>query len=231
MSIDMSQFHAVFIEESREHLDEIEQLLMQLSIEAPDIEELNSIFRAAHSIKGGSGIFGFEALIAVTHVMESLFDKARQQQFDFTQQVIDQLLVAVDALRSLLASYSHDEEPDWSLVNRIAEQLEALLHEPVESIQVDDGFGFFNEPVAVSKEEGFGFFDEVIADVAEDDGFGFFQEIVLPPEEDGFGFFEALPGPDADNSPRPLTVADTANLTTADANVTASPRTQNAEIS
>lgn len=230
MSIDMSQFHAVFIEESREHLDEIEQLLMQLSIEAPDIEELNSIFRAAHSIKGGSGIFGFEALIAVTHVMESLFDKARQQQFDFTQQVIDQLLVAVDALRSLLASYSHDEEPDWSLVNRIAEQLEALLHEPVESIQVDDGFGFFNEPVAVSKEEGFGFFDEVIADVAEDDGFGFFQEIVLPPEEDGFGFFEALPGPDADNSPRPLTVADTANLTTADANVTASPRTQNAEL-
>ena len=70
MSIDMQQFHAVFFEESQEHLDEMEQLLLELDVENPDAEMLNSIFRAAHSIKGGSGIFGFDALTSVTHIME-----------------------------------------------------------------------------------------------------------------------------------------------------------------
>ena len=61
MSIDIEQFHGVFFDESDEHLDAMEQLLMALDVDAPDAEELNSIFRAAHSIKGGSGIFGFDA--------------------------------------------------------------------------------------------------------------------------------------------------------------------------
>ena len=62
MSIDIAQFHAVFFDESQEHLDDMEQLLMELDVDDPDLEQLNSIFRAAHSIKGGSGIFGFDAL-------------------------------------------------------------------------------------------------------------------------------------------------------------------------
>ena len=60
MSVDMSQFHGVFFEESQEHLVEMEHLLMELDLDEPDPEDLNSIFRAAHSIKGGSGIFGFD---------------------------------------------------------------------------------------------------------------------------------------------------------------------------
>ena len=82
MSIDMKQFHIVFIEESQEHLDEMEQLLLDLDLSAPDAEMLNSIFRAAHSIKGGSGIFGFDALTSATHIMEGLLDKIRKQGFE-----------------------------------------------------------------------------------------------------------------------------------------------------
>ena len=72
MSIDMKQFHSVFFDESQEHLDEMEQLLLDINVEDPDSEELNSIFRAAHSVKGGAGIFGFDALVSVTHILESV---------------------------------------------------------------------------------------------------------------------------------------------------------------
>ncbi|MDP5138145.1 chemotaxis protein CheW [Rheinheimera baltica] len=203
MSIDMSQFHGVFIEESHEHLDDIERLLMALNIEQPDLEELNSIFRAAHSIKGGSGIFGFEALISVTHVMENLFDKARQAQFTFTSHVIDELLKAVDILRALLTAYSDGAEPDWSVVEQTTTLVEALLH-PAEV--VDEGFGFFaDESQAEENDEGFGFFK---TSVMQDqiDGFGFFDETevqAVAQVDEGFGFFEPQPPDLAKAKPAP----------------------------
>ncbi len=222
MSIDMSQFHGVFIEESHEHLDDIERLLMALNIEKPDLEELNSIFRAAHSIKGGSGIFGFEALISVTHVMENLFDKARQSQFIFCSHVIDELLHAVDMLRILLTSYSEGAEPDWTTVQHTTERVEALLHPTAvidegfglfaeEPAPADDGFGFFKTPVVPENVEGFGFFKTPVVpdnvegfgffntpDVQEDEeGFGFFNTPVVKEDEEGFGFFEQPQPPKA----------------------------------
>lgn len=190
MSIDMSQFHGVFIEESHEHLDDIERLLMALDMETPDLEELNSIFRAAHSIKGGSGIFGFEALISVTHVMENLFDKARQNQFTFTSHVIDELLGAVDVLRTLLTSYSEGGEPDWSSVQQTTVRVEALLTPDVKD---DQGFGFFEEEESIDS-DGFGFFSTPVVPRKEEETFGFFDEapqVSIPPLDDsGFGFFE-----------------------------------------
>ena len=92
MSIDIEQFHGVFFDERDENLDDMEQLLMSLDIESPDPEELNSIFRAAHSIKGGSGIFGFDALMNLTHVMENLLDKARNNELSITAEIVNVLL-------------------------------------------------------------------------------------------------------------------------------------------
>ena len=184
MTIDMRQFHGAFLEESAEHLDEIEHLLMALNPESPDIEELNCIFRAAHSIKGGSGIFGFDSLISVTHVMENIFDKARQGSYQFSRPIIDVLLKAVDALRQLLASYGDNADPDWVLVNLTTEQLEALLDPNKQNLLTEDhGFGFF-VPLAEAKvEDGFGFFDPV--ELINDDDFGFFEPLPTeqPPEE------------------------------------------------
>ena len=100
MTIDINQFHGVFFDESDEHLQDMEQLLMTLDVDAPDPEELNSIFRAAHSIKGGSGIFGFDALMNLTHVMENLLDKARNQEIQVTAEIVDVFLQTLDVLKT-----------------------------------------------------------------------------------------------------------------------------------
>lgn len=189
MTIDMSQFHGVFLEESAEHLDEIEHLLMALSVDEPDLEELNCIFRAAHSIKGGAGIFGFEALISVTHIMENLFDKARQRQFVITPPVVNELLAVVDTLRQLLSCYGEGAPIDWQLVGQATARIEALL-QTRSSATVDTGFGFFTEPVP-ERDNSFGFFNEP---EPADASFGFFDEPATaatpkPTTEDGFGFF------------------------------------------
>lgn len=78
MQIDLSQFFDIFFEEAEEHLATLESVLLALDIDAPDAEALNAIFRAAHSIKGGAGTFGFTDLINVTHQLETLLDAVRK---------------------------------------------------------------------------------------------------------------------------------------------------------
>lgn len=174
MTIDMSQFHGVFLEESAEHLDEIEHLLMALSVDEPDLEELNCIFRAAHSIKGGAGIFGFDALISVTHIMENLFDKARQRQFVITPPVVNDLLAVVDTLRQLLACYGDSVPIDWQLVAQATARIESLLQSKP-AADTEAGFGFFTEPAA-PVDDGFGFFNDET--VPADNGWGLFSSAV-----------------------------------------------------
>ena len=77
MSIDMTQFLVTFYEESFEGLEIMESELLNLDIGAADAETINTIFRAAHSIKGGSGTFGLNAVASYTHVMETLLDEMR----------------------------------------------------------------------------------------------------------------------------------------------------------
>lgn len=173
MSIDMKQFHSVFFEESQEHLDEMEHLLLELNTEDPDSEELNSIFRAAHSIKGGSGIFGFDALGSVTHIMESLLDNVRQRKLAITPAMVDLFLSSVDVLKGILDSYKSGSEIDWVSANKICEKLEKVTQA--------------KEAAKAEEIEGFGFFDE---EPEVEDGFGFFSDPVLPSQQDAYGFFE-----------------------------------------
>jgi len=164
MSIDMQQFHGVFFEESHEHLEEMEQLLMELDLESPDVEQLNGIFRAAHSIKGGSGIFGFDALTSLTHVIENLLDKARQGSMQLDVAAVDTLLGNVDTLKMALHSYSTDEPIDWEKINLDIEALEAILKpKDAEVEEADEGFGFFDNPIQ-QEEESFGFFEPLESD-------------------------------------------------------------------
>ncbi|PCI65153.1 MAG: chemotaxis protein CheA [Gammaproteobacteria bacterium] len=101
MEIDLSQFHAVFFEESFEGLDVMEQELLNLE-EDTDLENVNTIFRAAHSIKGGSATFGFNQVAEFTHVMETLLDEMREGKREITREIIDLLLKSVDCLRGML---------------------------------------------------------------------------------------------------------------------------------
>ncbi len=123
MSIDMAQFHQVFFEESFEGLDAMESGLLNLDMGDVDSEEINTIFRAAHSIKGGSGTFGFTSVSDFTHVMETLLDEMRDGRRQITQTALDVLLGSVDCLREMLTAIQEGDEVNES---RVAEHKQAL---------------------------------------------------------------------------------------------------------
>jgi two-component system chemotaxis sensor kinase CheA len=114
--IDLSQFFQVFFEEAGENLDSMEQMLLELNVEAADDEELNAIFRCAHSVKGGAATFGFNDVAELTHQMEALLDKLRRHELTPTAQMVDVLLASGDALKTMLARHqgSGGEVPDNS---------------------------------------------------------------------------------------------------------------------
>jgi two-component system chemotaxis sensor kinase CheA len=103
--IDLSQFYQVFFEEANENLDNMEQLLLNVNVEAADDEELNAIFRCAHSIKGGAATFGFSDVAELTHQMETLLDKLRRHELQPTSAMVDVLLQSGDALRAQLGRH------------------------------------------------------------------------------------------------------------------------------
>ncbi len=105
MAIDMSQFYQVFFEESAEHLAAMEALLLDLDVGDPDPEQLNAIFRAAHSIKGSAGTFGFTDLAETTHILENLLDRIRRQELALRPDMVDAFLEAGDLLRGMLAAH------------------------------------------------------------------------------------------------------------------------------
>ncbi len=127
MSIDMSQFHQVFFEESFEGLDIMETGLMDLDLGAADAEEINNIFRAAHSIKGGAGTFGFMDVSSFTHVMETLLDEMRDGSREVTRKAVDLLLVSVDCLREMLSATDAGDDIDLDRKNALQKDLEVML--------------------------------------------------------------------------------------------------------
>lgn len=126
MGIDMSQFYQVFFEETAEHLASMESLLLELDLADPDPEQLNAIFRAAHSIKGSSGTFGFTDLADVTHILENLLDRIRKGELALREEMIDAFLAAGDVLKTLLAAHKGEGEADPASVEDICARLRAL---------------------------------------------------------------------------------------------------------
>ena len=102
MSLDLTQFHDAFFEESFEALDSMEAALLKLDIGAPDPELVNTIFRVAHSIKGGSATFGFSHIASFTHSLETLLDALRANRMTGTTAISDLLLKSVDVMRDML---------------------------------------------------------------------------------------------------------------------------------
>jgi two-component system chemotaxis sensor kinase CheA len=127
MSIDLSQFHQVFFEESFEGLDIMESNLLALDLNQVDAETINSIFRAAHSIKGGAGTFGFMQVSGFTHVLETLLDEIRSGERDIEQEHIDMFLLCVDCLRSLMSDLQGGAEPDMTQADDLKVKFEAIL--------------------------------------------------------------------------------------------------------
>lgn len=144
MSMDLQRFHATFFEESREGLDAMEAGLLALESGQQDPEIINSVFRAAHSIKGGAGTFGFDAIAALTHVLETLLDELRAGKRALEATAVDAMLSSVDVLRALLREAEHGQPADPQAVAAIKARLEAVLSgqaaaaAPVAAAKVDD---------------------------------------------------------------------------------------------
>ena len=126
MAIDMSQFYQVFFEEAAEHLASMEALLLAINPAAPDPEEVNALFRAAHSIKGSSGTFGFQDMMEVTHILETMLDRVRKGEAPLTDDMVDASLVAGDVLKNLLGAHRGEDEADRAAAEAICHRLEAL---------------------------------------------------------------------------------------------------------
>ncbi|MFG6653647.1 chemotaxis protein CheA [Scandinavium sp. M-37] len=136
MSMDISDFYQTFFDEADELLADMEQHLLDLVPEAPDSEQLNAIFRAAHSIKGGAGTFGFSVLQETTHLMENLLDDARRGEMQLNTDIINLFLETKDIMQEQLDAYKSSQEPDAASFEYICHALRQLALEAKGEAQV-----------------------------------------------------------------------------------------------
>ena len=127
--MDISDFYQTFFDEADELLADMEQHLLNLVVDAPDAEQLNAIFRAAHSIKGGAGTFGFTVLQETTHLMENLLDEARRGEMQLSTDIINLFLETKDIMQEQLDAYKSSTEPDAASFEYICNALRQLALE------------------------------------------------------------------------------------------------------
>lgn len=203
MSIDLSQFYQVFFEEAAEHLATMEALLLELDVAAPSMDDLNAIFRSAHSIKGGAGTFGFNDMTEVTHVLENLLDRLRKEEMKLTDEMVSTFLEAGDVIHMQLDAHRGEGEVDQQQVHAICARLTQLTQgerAPVAAASqpVQEEYGFFDTAPAQEAVDGgdaYGFFDDVPS-AAPTEAYGFFGEAPTAAPTEDYGFFDAVPEPE-----------------------------------
>lgn len=161
MDIDMSEFLGIFVEEAREHLQEMEAMLLALRIDTVTVDDLNKIFRAAHSIKGGSATFGLSSVTGLAHVLESLLDKLRDRRLELTTDMVDALLRSTDMIGAQISAHEGRGTVDEQAVEDLCDCIRGLTEG--ESLPVPAAPPARTKPpVKPEAIEGvaFGFFDD-----------------------------------------------------------------------
>ncbi|WLS77269.1 chemotaxis protein CheA [Erwinia pyri] len=127
--MDISDFYQTFFDEADELLADMEQHLLGLDPQEPDSEQLNAIFRAAHSIKGGAGTFGFTVLQETTHILENILDGARRGEMQLSTDIINLFLETKDIMQEQLDAYKTATEPNAETFEYICQMLRQLALE------------------------------------------------------------------------------------------------------
>ncbi|MGP2962063.1 chemotaxis protein CheA [Serratia ureilytica] len=148
MSMDISDFYQTFFDEADELLADMEQHLLELDPLAPDIEPLNAIFRAAHSIKGGAATFGFSVLQETTHLLENLLDGARRQEMSLSTEIINLFLETKDIMQEQLDAYKTSQQPDAESFEYICQALRQLALEAQQQQEAPAAQPAVQQPVA-----------------------------------------------------------------------------------
>ncbi|EFP67944.1 Chemotaxis protein CheA [Ralstonia pickettii] len=126
MNLDLSQFFGAFFEEAEELLVDMERLLLNLDVANPSSDDLNAIFRCAHSIKGGAATFGFTHMTELTHVAESILDRARTGTLQLRENMVDAFLETKDVLKSQLDAYRQEHPIDTATLEYMVAKLNSL---------------------------------------------------------------------------------------------------------
>ena len=129
MNLDLSQFFGAFFEEAEELLVDMERLLLNLDVANPSSDDLNAIFRCAHSIKGGAATFGFTHMTELTHVAESILDRARTGTLQLRENMVDAFLETKDVLKSQLDAYRQEHPIDTATLEYMVAKLNSLAAE------------------------------------------------------------------------------------------------------
>ncbi|HZO22130.1 MAG TPA: chemotaxis protein CheA [Steroidobacteraceae bacterium] len=127
MTIDLAQFHDAFFEESFEAIDSMEAALLKLDVGSPDKELINTIFRVAHSVKGGSATFGFSEIASFTHSLETMLDELRGGAMQVSPSISDLLLKSVDIMRAMLRAVQLKQPIDAQRVSDLQFDLELTI--------------------------------------------------------------------------------------------------------
>jgi two-component system chemotaxis sensor kinase CheA len=214
MATNLSQFHQLFFDEARDHLAAMEQLLLALDPNAPDAEELNAIFRAAHSIKGGAATFGFADIAAFTHNLENILDGIRKRERVLRADMVDVFLACGDTLLGMVEQHQKGSGSDPARIAELSARLAELekgelpptgvaplpRQDPVSVAAAGASHNAAAPATAGDREADgdadFGLFEADLA--AEDENFGLFDsEAASGPEH--FGFFDADPAAEDDS--------------------------------
>lgn len=150
--MDLKRFHAIFVEESSEHLEVIENGLLQLERNPDDEELLNSVFRSAHTIKGSSGTVGLPDIARFTHVMEEILEQMRAGQLRAEKGIINTLLEALDLIKEMIAAVATEEQFPFERCTPLLEQMqqikggeaEPVTVTPVAAATAESGSGYEN---------------------------------------------------------------------------------------
>ena len=207
MAIDLNRFIATFFDEAHEHVESIEEKAMVLGSGREDPEVLNSIFRAAHSIKGGSGTFGFTQLSEATHEMETLFDALRKGRGRADATTVRLLLDACDVFKAHLARLKAGDRGTDAAMEAMRSQLSGYrAGAPAKKGAAGSARkkkAAVARPAAPTEES---FFDSDDAPAPAPapaparkagEAYGFFDEpapAAMPAASEKYGFFEAQPG-------------------------------------
>ncbi len=189
MPIDLNRFIATFFDEAREHIESIEEMAMALESGREDPELLNSIFRAAHSIKGGSGTFGFTQLAEATHEMETLFDALRKGLGQADATTVRLLLDSCDAFKAHLERLKAGDRGEDAAIeaarSRLAGYRAGEAAAPADAPQAAQEESFFAEPPPAAGPKRSGAYGLVEAAP---------EAAAAAPAAEKFGLFEPMPG-------------------------------------
>lgn len=130
MTVDLARFHDSFFDESFESLATMEAALLRLEAGATGAETINTVFRVAHSLKGGAGMFGFHDIVSFTHTLEAVLDALRGRRLETSAGLTGLLLGSVDLLRGMLEATRAGQPVDLQRMADLQFDLELLVAQP-----------------------------------------------------------------------------------------------------